>query len=278
MTISHDTSRGDLAATLRKLRKAAGLSGERLAARCAMSQSKISRIESGKALPTVVDVDRILTALEIPADVAAELLSMARQANVEHKSWRAVAETGFWRKQIELKALAESCSVQRHFLPAMPSGLMQVPEYARAVLTTRVPSDPAMDTDKAVQARLERQKTLDDESRQFAFLLTEQAVRWRFAERSVMAQQCEHMARLAELPQVTLSIIPLSAEVTGPALNSFVIYDDRLVIAELLSGEVTMRDPKDVQHHLELFEFFSKHALHGSRAVAFLLAARDDFM
>jgi transcriptional regulator with XRE-family HTH domain len=43
--------RSDLAETLRALRKAAGLSGERLAARCAMSQSKISRIEQGKVLP-----------------------------------------------------------------------------------------------------------------------------------------------------------------------------------------------------------------------------------
>ncbi|MQA64214.1 MAG: helix-turn-helix domain-containing protein, partial [Actinophytocola sp.] len=96
MTIEPDTqqSRIDLAGTLRKLRKAAGLSGERLAVRCAMSQSKISRIESGKALPSVLDVDRILTALEVPADVASELLALTRRANVEHTSWRSVAELG----------------------------------------------------------------------------------------------------------------------------------------------------------------------------------------
>ncbi|MGH3516836.1 MAG: helix-turn-helix domain-containing protein [Haloechinothrix sp.] len=74
MTIEPDTrqSRSDLAGTLRKLRKAAGLSGERLAVRCAMSQSKISRIESGRAFPTVLDVDRILTALEVPGEIATE--------------------------------------------------------------------------------------------------------------------------------------------------------------------------------------------------------------
>jgi len=41
---SGDHLRPDLADTLRKLRKAAGLSGERLAVRCAMSQAKISRM------------------------------------------------------------------------------------------------------------------------------------------------------------------------------------------------------------------------------------------
>ncbi|MEV6332331.1 helix-turn-helix transcriptional regulator [Streptomyces sp. NPDC051909] len=45
----------ELAATLCKLRKEAGLSGDRLAARCNMSQSKVSRIESGKVRPSLVE-------------------------------------------------------------------------------------------------------------------------------------------------------------------------------------------------------------------------------
>ncbi|WP_093422502.1 helix-turn-helix domain-containing protein [Saccharopolyspora flava] len=51
----NDQHRKNLADTLKQLRKAAGLSGERLAARAAMSQPKISRIESGKTVPTVSD-------------------------------------------------------------------------------------------------------------------------------------------------------------------------------------------------------------------------------
>lgn len=277
MTIDPDTSRQDLAGTLRRLRKAAGLSGERLAARCAMSQSRISRIESGKQLPTVVDVDRILTALEVPADAATELLTLARRANIEHTSWRAVAEVGVWRKQEELIALTESCTVQRHFLPAMLSGLLQIPEYARAALSPVVDTDPARDVERALRARQERQAALEDESRRFIFLLAEQAVRWRYVERSVMARQCEHVAAVAERPNVEVHVVPLTATIPTGALNSYVLYDDRLVVAELLSGEVTMRDPKDVAHHRAVFDYFLKHALSGGRATAFLLAARDEF-
>jgi transcriptional regulator with XRE-family HTH domain len=57
-----------LAESLRALRKAAKLSGERLAARCAMSQTKISRIETGRIIPTPEDVERILAALSAPAE------------------------------------------------------------------------------------------------------------------------------------------------------------------------------------------------------------------
>lgn len=114
--------RRNLAETLKQLRKAAGLSGERLAVRAAMSQSKISRIESGRSLPTVVDVERIIKALEVSPEVREEVLSLARTANVEYISLRSSARLGIWWKQAEIKALAESSSAVRQFLPAIPSG------------------------------------------------------------------------------------------------------------------------------------------------------------
>lgn len=55
--------RVNLADALRDLRKASGLSGARLAERCQLSQSKISRIETGRLLPSIVDVERLLAAL-----------------------------------------------------------------------------------------------------------------------------------------------------------------------------------------------------------------------
>jgi hypothetical protein len=61
-------------------------------------------------------------------------------------------------------------------------------------------------------------------------------------------------------------------------MNTFLVFDDRLVIVELFSGEVVFRDYKDVTHHLDLFEFFRGHALMDGRARAFLLTARDEFM
>ncbi|MFE2742955.1 helix-turn-helix domain-containing protein [Streptomyces scopuliridis] len=63
----------ELASLLRELRKRAGLSGDRLAARCNMSQSKVSRIESGKSRPSLVDVEQILRALDAPPSMVAEV-------------------------------------------------------------------------------------------------------------------------------------------------------------------------------------------------------------
>ncbi|HEV8559743.1 MAG TPA: helix-turn-helix transcriptional regulator [Actinophytocola sp.] len=273
-----EASRRDLATALRELRLAAGLSGERLAVRCSMSQAKISRIETGKTLPTVLDVERILKALDVPADIVTELISLARRANVDYVSWRSIARIGPLQKQAELRALERSATVVRHFLPSIPPGLLHTREYAARTLAPMVPSEQAIDVPGVVRVRLERQAALDDADRTFAFLMTEQAVRWRLASPEIMVAQLGHMAGVAAKPGVELAIVPQSAEVVGPPLNGFVIYDDRLVTVELFSGEVVLRDPRDVAFHLELFDYFLQHAATGDDAIALLRALADEFM
>ncbi|QKW54518.1 helix-turn-helix domain-containing protein [Streptomyces buecherae] len=270
--------RKDLAEALRGLRRASGLSGERLAVRCNMSQTKISRIETGRALPTVMDVERILTALNVPSEVADELLKLARRANVDYASWRAYARVGLYHKQAELRALESSSLVMRHFLPAIPTGLLHVREYATATLSRTVEGDPARDVTRAVDARMERQWVLDDASRSFFFLMTEQAVRWRRANCHVMAAQCSHMAEVNQKPNVRLGIVPQTVEVSGTPMNVFVIYDDRLVTVELFSGEVVLRDPRDIIQHQNLFDLFWSNAITGDAATGFLLQVAEEFM
>jgi transcriptional regulator with XRE-family HTH domain len=269
--------RSTLAETLRELRGAAGLSGERLAARCAMSQAKISRIETGKVLPSVVDVEQIIRALAVPDEVAERLLTLARLANVDYTSWRAYARIGLWRGQLELKSLHESADVVRQFLPAIPSGILQTPEYARQVLTATVRGRPARDVEKMLEARLSWKQVLNDSGRRFKIVLTEQAVRWRRASLPVMVEQAAHLANLSTLENVEISILPQSVEVLASPLNVFVVYDDRLVAVELFSGGVVLRDPRDVAYHLELFEYFASHALQADQATNFLWSVADEF-
>ncbi|MFF3454502.1 helix-turn-helix domain-containing protein [Streptomyces sp. NPDC002730] len=270
--------RKNLAEALKDLRLAAGLSGERLAVRCNMSQTKISRIETGRALPSVIDVERILAALGTPQEVTQELLVLARRANVDYASWRAYARVGLYHKQAELRALEQSSRVMRHFLPAAPTGLLHIREYAEQTLSRTVASEPSRDVSRAVEARMERQAVLDDTSRSFTFLLTEQAVRWRRASSRIMAAQCAHMADVSLKPNVEIAIVPQVVQVPAIPLNIFVIYDDRLVTVELFSGEVVLRDPRDISQHLDLFDLFLSHALTDTAATAFLRDAADEFM
>lgn len=115
----------ELAVALRNSRRTAGLTGERLAARCGISQSKISKIETGKVLPSAADVERILSALGVDGERQAALVAMARMANTEFQSVRASLQRGLHQKQRELAALEADTHHIRFFLPLMITGLLQ---------------------------------------------------------------------------------------------------------------------------------------------------------
>lgn len=205
-----------LAGALRDLRQAAGLSGERLARRCHMSQSKVSRIETGRLLPTMIDVDRILTAVGADESIRADLLALARLAGTEYHDIRASLRRGLHHRQRELAALEAGTKEIRHFLPALITGLLQTPEYMRAAMNT--PTDPATtDTAAALALKLERQAVLYDKTKRFEFLLTESAVRWQLCEPALMALQLDRLVSLSWLANVRLGVLSLTAPRSAPA-------------------------------------------------------------
>jgi transcriptional regulator with XRE-family HTH domain len=257
---------------LREARKVAGLTGERLAARCGISQSKISKIETGKVLPSATDVERILTALGAGGERAADLMALARLANTEFQSVRAALQRGLHQKQRELAALEADARHIRFFLPLMITGLLQTPEYARASLANFPGDHP-----NAIAKRLDRQAALYNPAKRFTFVLTEAAVRWQLCEPRVMAVQMGRLASLSELPNLRLGIIPLDRYVPDGPLNTFTVYDDRIATAETFGGVIMMRDPRDVSYHLELFAFFDRYAVFDAKVRALLESYAQNF-
>ena len=271
----HD--RQNLAGALRDLRLASGLSGDRLARRCGMSQSKISRIETGRLLPSVLDVQQILSALGIDQATRQGLLALARVANSEYQDIRASVRRGLHHRQKELVTLEANATQVRHFLPALITGLLQTPEYLHQALHS--PVDPAASADRShsIALKLQRQTILRDHSKRFDFLLTESAVRWQLCEPAAMAAQLDHLISVSHLPTVHIGILPQHIRVPDGPMNSFAIYDTRLVTIELFTGRLVLRDPKDIDHYHALFDFFTSHALWSDDARSFLHALADAF-
>ncbi|MBT2530031.1 helix-turn-helix domain-containing protein [Streptomyces sp. ISL-99] len=258
-------SKSDLAETLRALRKRVGLTGDRLAKRCAMSQSKISKIETGKVTPSLVDVERILTALEAPQELVAEVTALARIANTEWQDKRSSWRRGLEKRQAELASLEATSTDLRYFLPAMVTGLLATPEYIKASLT----HSPG-DTTKTVAKKLERQAILYDSSKSFTFLLTEQAIRWAIVPPSALAIQVDRLASLSRLPNIRVGVLPNGTRSTRGPMNTFTTYDGRLATVETFTGRIVFQDPRDVAQYLEIFSMYEQQALFGEAARQFL--------
>ncbi|MFE0023497.1 helix-turn-helix domain-containing protein [Amycolatopsis sp. NPDC059021] len=258
-----DRDRRELAEVLRELRKAAGLSGDRLAVKAHMSQAKISRIETGRVLPTVTEVDRILTALAVPADQAAELLKLTRTTNIDFVSRRQVRRVGIQHRQRELTGLIEQAAEVRYFLAAGIPSFLQTPEYARANIASPLNKVAPDQREALVEAKLERGELLKRGQARFEILFVESAIRFPVLDGPGMARQAEHLRRMSLLPNVQLAVIPQDTRIDVPALNIFVVYDRRLVTMETFAGVIAFRDPAHVTEHLEVFDYFRRHALSG---------------
>ncbi|MCL8014559.1 helix-turn-helix transcriptional regulator [Streptomyces sp. AS02] len=248
-------SRTDLAEKLRELRKRAGLTGARLAWRCNMSQSQISKFETGRKTPKLVDVERILQALDAPPEIVAEITALARIANTEWQDKRSSWRRGMEKRQTELASLEAEATELRYFLPSMMTGLLATPEFIRASLS-HTPGDPA----KTVARKLERQAVLYDTSKSFTFLLTEQAARWAIVPALAMAIQIDRLISLSHLPNLRIGVIPTGAVTPRGPMNTFTIYDRRLATVENFTGRMVFRDARDIAEYLAVFTLFEDRA------------------
>src|SRR4051812_21483343 len=196
-----------LAAELRRLRELAGVSGRDLARRIDISQSKVSRIESGVTTPALPAVVAWAEAVGADAETRARLTAMTEAAFAEVQAWRSVLHSfGQLQDQIEQReALAQRIRV---FQPSLIPGLLQTAEYARRVFGLfHVPYEDG-DLAKAVAGRLDRQLAIYDEDREFAFLITEGALRWRPGPPRVLRAQLDRLGSLMTLDNVSIALVP----------------------------------------------------------------------
>lgn len=272
-----DADRMELATTLRELRRAAGLSGQALGAKVFMSQAKVSRIENGRIVPSTTDVELMVHALGVAPEQSRELVGLARVANSEYRSGRLLEQRGVGARQRDHLALERQARLTRYFLPTMLAGAVQIPAYTRQAVSGTPRLRPAGVVDEVMAGKALRRHVLDDADREFVFLHTEGALRWRLVDAAGMAEQMEYLAAAGERPNVSVEVIPFDATVPAGPLNMFVIYDDRLVAIEVKSGMLMLRDPVDIARYSELFDFYRRHALRGGAARDFVLSVAEDY-
>jgi transcriptional regulator with XRE-family HTH domain len=266
------TARQRLAEQLRALRVAAGLSTTALAHQLGWSQAKISRIETATHGVVPGDVRTWAQALDTPAVQIEQLVELAWAAGIEVRSLRRELATGHAAKQAAVGQLEQQATLLRSVQHLVIPGLLQTRPYALALFQRAHPV--GRNAEQAADARLARQRILDDQTRRFEWVITEAALWWRPAGWAVQAEQLRAVAKAATRANVDLRVLPL--DVQAPTFyHSFTIDDDHLVAAESI-GEILLSDPDDIAWQIEVFTRMQRAALDpvASRAVLDGLAAR----
>jgi transcriptional regulator with XRE-family HTH domain len=234
--------------TLRDLRARSGLSGVRAAAMAGMSQSRISRIESGVFVPKDAEIRSLCRLYRAPASVTRELLRAVADLRAETGPARLVIRRGDAHKLQQRIARIETDSADIGvFQPALIPGLL---------LT-------ADDLEGAVTARTARAQILGSD-RTFTFVMAEGALRWQASSPGVMAAQLDHLAELAG--RLRIGVIPWTRPASVFTTTGFSLYDRRTVILGTRSGTSFITDPRDVADYLKLFDALTGLAVFGPKA------------
>lgn len=241
-----------------------------------MSTSKLSKIETGKTAPTVADVESILTAIGVSDEVKAEYLGVVRASTTETTAWRLVRRMGVHKAQQQTRALESQMTLLRLFQPALIPGLLQTPEYIRAILSRHDLTEDVLT--RTTTARLERQQVLYDSTKELHFIITENVLRWRIVSAPRMAEQIGRLIALSRLPNIDMRVVPFAAEQRDIANHAFVIRDDRTVTVETVHAELVVTDPRDVSQYVKKFEGFASVALTGNDMRSMLGSVQDDFL
>ncbi|MGH3770808.1 MAG: helix-turn-helix domain-containing protein [Pseudonocardiaceae bacterium] len=263
----------ELSTTLRRLRSDAGLSGMEAARRAEYSQPKISRFETGRQVPTTEEVHVLCRVYGAAPEVRDRLLELAADLTGGTIRARAVLSHGARYLQQRWGRIEQASELVRSFTPTIVDGLLQTPDYVRAMGSHRLAGE---DLESFVASRAARQQILDTD-RQFQTVITEGALRWQVGSPQIMATQLEYLIEASHRPNLRLGVIPWTTAVHSPALHCFTIFDNRAVIVGTETATAIITDPADIADYDQRHTFYAQYAVVGDPVRALLARLADEY-
>jgi len=266
---------------LRRLREDAGITTERAASTIRGSHSKISRMEHGRVGFKERDIADLLTLYGVgPGEERDVLLDLAREANTP----------GWWQGYADILphwvepyfGLEAAASFIREYELQFAPGLLQTPEYARAMI--RLGSAlTEEEVERRVDARISRQQILRRENAPKLWaVMDESALRRGVGSRDIMRAQLQRLIQMCDHEAVTLQILPFAAGVHRALGGAFTILrftepDLRdVVYIEQLTSALYLDKPTEVDSYLEVIEEVCLQAEPSAKTPGILKAALAD--
>jgi len=272
-----------LGAHLRRLREAASVTREDAGWEIRSSESKISRMELGRVGFKERDVDDLLTLYGLEDDQERErLLALARDAN-NPGWWHRYGDVlpSWFHSYLDLEAAAQLIRVyELQFVP----GLLQTPDYIRAVIQLGRGLIPAEEVERRVALRTGRQVVLTRPEPVRIWAVVDEAVLRRpIGGVKAMIQQLDHLIDASQYPNVTLQVMPFNVgghAATGGAYSILRFPEQDLpdmVYIEHLSSALYLDKLEDLDQYTATMEALCVAAPPPNRTRDILTNIKKDF-
>lgn len=268
-----------LGAELRKLREQGNVTSEQVADRLDCHVSKVSRIELGQSPIRRLDLEAMLDLYGVPAGRQRDaLLKLARTAKTK----------GWWQSYTDvippayadfIGLEADTARVSSFEMMLIP-GLLQTPDYARAVITEAWETEGPEQIERLVEVRTLRQELVTrPDPVELRVVLCEAALAQRIGGPETMAAQLQRLLDVGAMPNVTLQVLPHS-QGAHPGLNgSFTVLgfsengEPDVVLVENLTSSLYFEDKRELDRYLWTFDRLTAMAASPRESVSLIKKA-----
>lgn len=268
---------------LRRMRVAAGISRSDAGWEIRSSESKISRMELGRVGLRERDVSDLLTLYGLDDEEERErLLGLAREAN-NPGWWHRFGDVlpSWFQSYIDLEGTAEL--IRLYDLQLIP-GLLQTPEYTRAVVQLGRGSVPTEEVERRIALRLQRQEALTrPEPIRLWAVVDEAALRRPVGGITCIIEQLDHLIKISEMPNVTLQVAPFGLGGHAAQAGAFTILRFRepdlpdKVYIEHLTSALYLDTPEELDQYTAAMEALCVAAPQPAKSRDFIMNIRKEF-
>jgi transcriptional regulator with XRE-family HTH domain len=272
------------------LRTKAGLTLDDVAEQMTCSTSKISRLETGKGIPKLPDVRELMRIYNVTSEPEREMLLRLVRDGREHGWWEPLTE-GVTPERFVMDApsrypaLETEASAIRSFDIAVLNGLLQSPDYARAMMRGLFTRHSNSELDRLVELRARRQQALfaTEQPLRLDAVLDEAVLRRVVGTPALMAAQLGLILERAQLPNVTVMVLPFDAGFHRAHIGSFVLMEfpaetgADVVYVEGHAGESYLENRPDVERYRAILEDVISRALSPEASRQLIARYRQDY-
>ena len=238
-----------------------------------MSQSKISKIENGRARPSAADVDRIAGALDVRTEIRVAL----RNDAIANKAKR-VQPSAVQRCAFPIQVVTEVTNEVRLIRTVNDSfidGALQIPEYVAGthrLCAHRVPLA------EYVAARLRRQALTHDGKREHQIIISEHVLTKRMLSIDLQIEQLRSIRRRMLLPGVELGIFPEDELLPTALTGTVATFGNELVARDIgNTGLAVEADQDEARESIAAFQKLAKASIWGADADRLLVRSIENF-
>jgi transcriptional regulator with XRE-family HTH domain len=263
MATSPTVRRRRLGGELRRLRLDAQKTIDDVAADTHISKSVLSRIETGQSSAKAGHVEKLLAYFEAPPQLVATLTQLARDSR--RRGWWSVGGGELLDATRTLIGLEAEASMIQDYSGQVINGLLQVPEYSRAILKAVLPHPDEENVQAALNFRVRRQARLS-EIDLFVILAEELLIR-RVGGSATMVRQLTRLLEASEEPRITVQVLDLDVGAHAGSAGDFSIisFPERnsspAVYLEGTGWDSCIEEPSDVAGFQRRFDLLRTDAL-----------------